>query len=159
AGAGGREKESVALQQLNAHALRSGKQWSLDARVELPRRLQRPPMRYDPEAIILSCGLEATALLSFLHENYLGFVDGEAADAVDDVATVAEYLSDSAVLCGQSRAVTAATSYGGTSLWLEDSPAAANLAAAVASSVAARGLMYGNTHPAPHRFNPIRAPA
>ncbi|GLC50834.1 hypothetical protein PLESTB_000437100 [Pleodorina starrii] len=156
-----REKDSVALRQLNAHSLTAGRQWKLQQVVQLPPRLLRPPMRYDPEAILLRCGLEAPVLLSFLHENYPGFVDGEAEDAVDDVASVAAYLSDGAVLCGQSRAAsaTAATSSGGTSLWLEDSPAAANLSSAIAASVAARGLMYGNTHPAPHRFNPIRAPA
>ncbi len=65
------------------------------------------------------------------------------------------------MLCGQSRAVsaTAATATGGTSLWLEDSPAAGNLSSAIAASVAVRGLMYGNKHPAANRFNPIRAPA
>lgn len=65
-----------------------------------------------------------------------------------------------AVLCGQSRsAATASTSWGGSSLWSDDAPAAANIASAVAASVAVRGYMYANNHPAPHTFNPIRAPA
>ncbi|GIL86706.1 hypothetical protein Vretimale_19803 [Volvox reticuliferus] len=155
-----KDKDSVALQQLNSYSLAAGRQWKLQHAAQLPARLLRPPMRYDPEAILLRCGLEAPVLLSFLHENYPSFVDREAQDAMDDVATVTAYLSDSAVLCGQSRAsAIAATAGGGTSLWLEDSPATANLSSAIAASVAARGLMYGNTHPAPHCFNPIRAPA
>lgn len=64
------------------------------------------------------------------------------------------------MLCGQSRsAATAATSWGGSSLWSDDAPAAASIASAVAASVAVRGYMYANAHPAPHSFNPIRAPA
>ncbi|KXZ44240.1 hypothetical protein GPECTOR_70g470 [Gonium pectorale] len=159
--AGGKDKDSVALQQLNAHALRAGRAWTVGAGIgaQLPERLQRRPMRYDPEAIIQRCGLEAPRLLAFLHENYPPFVDPEADDAVDDVAVIAAYLSDSAVLCGLSRAAAAATAFGGTSLWMEDSPSASNLASAIAASVAGRGLMFGNTHPAPPRFNPIRAPA
>ncbi|EFJ42812.1 hypothetical protein VOLCADRAFT_107059 [Volvox carteri f. nagariensis] len=159
---GNKDKDSMALRQLNAYSLTMGRQWKLQHPVQLPARLLRPPMRYDPEAILLRCGLEAPVLLSFLHENYLGFVGGEAKGAVEDMTTVATFLSDSAVLCGQSRsasATAATTAGGGTSLWLEDSPAAANLSSAIAASVAARGLMYGNTHPVAHKFNPIRAPA
>ncbi|GLI69259.1 hypothetical protein VaNZ11_013841, partial [Volvox africanus] len=161
AASGGKDKkDSVALQQLNSYSLAAGRQWKLKHPVQLPARLLRPPMRYDPEAILLRCGLEAPVLLSFLHENYPSFVDRETQDAIDDISTVTAYLSDSAVLCGESRAsATAATAGGGTSLWLEDSPAAANLSSAIAGSVATRGLMFGNTSPAPHCFNPIRAPA
>ncbi|KAG2433546.1 hypothetical protein HYH02_012663 [Chlamydomonas schloesseri] len=198
---GGRSKsakeDSKALQQLNAHALTSGRLWRLDGgtRVQLPARLQRPPMRYDPESIISRGGLEAPSLLAFLHENYPGFVSAperqvqplpqhqpqppaavasggggggcggglpppaEASEAVDDLATIAAYLSDSAVLCGQSRSIAAATAFGGTSIWHEDSPGGASLASAVAASVAARGVMFGNRCPARNRFAPIRAPA
>lgn len=86
-------------------------------------RLQRPPMRYDPESIISRGGLEAPSLLAFLHENYPGFVADSgaperqqaagasgaggpqglaASEAVDDVATIAAYLSDSGERGGDS---------------------------------------------------------
>lgn len=64
-----------------------------------------------------------------------------------------------AVLCGQSRSIAAATAFGGTSLWHDDSPGGVSLASAVAASVAARGVMFGNSCPARNRFAPIRAPA
>ncbi|KAF5826018.1 hypothetical protein DUNSADRAFT_5354 [Dunaliella salina] len=42
---------------------------------------------------------------------------------------------------------------------LEEPSTATNLAAACAGSVAARGLMFANTHPAPRRWTPLQAPA
>lgn len=48
-------------------------------------------MRYDPEGILLRSGLEPLTITSFLHENYLDFIDE---GAMDDVADAAGYLSD-----------------------------------------------------------------
>lgn len=86
-------------------------------------RHARAPSRYDPESITSRCGMEAPALLAFLHENYPAFVgsglatqqgathqgpthqgagcgcgdeeEEEELRVVEDVAAIAAYLSDS----------------------------------------------------------------
>ncbi|KAG1654507.1 hypothetical protein FOA52_006740 [Chlamydomonas sp. UWO 241] len=118
----------------------------------LPLHTQRPPMRYDPEALLAKAALEPLGAAAFLHENYLDFIDH---GAMDDVCGVAGYLSDAALMAaGGVGAGNDRLGFSG----LDDTPAD-GVSSAAASSVAARGLMYSAMHPGPRAFRAMRAPA
>ena len=53
-------------------------------------RLQRRPMTFDPEAVLMQSGLEAASVAAFLHESMHAFINEQGAEG----ASVAlEYLS------------------------------------------------------------------
>lgn len=91
AGAGGRPKKrsKTADASLSACLAASSSSGLQLPTLPLLQRFTRPPMRYDPEAILGASGLEALGVTSFLHENYLHFA---AEDAIDDAAEAAKYV-------------------------------------------------------------------
>ena len=134
--------------------------------VHIPPHLSRPPMRYDPESLLVQSGLDPSGALGFLHENFLQFVD-EA--AMEDVSEASSYLSEASLLLSAS----GSRGGGGGSKsigidragfsGLEEGDAAGGggggVAEACAGSVVTRGLLFANRHPAPRRFLPIKAPS
>lgn len=74
----------------------------------------------------IACNLPA--VLDFLSE-----------EAMDDASTVASYLSDSDLLLAASRGM------------LDTSYEVGNVLQSAAASVAARGVLFGNSHPLPSR--------
>ena len=56
-----------------------------------PYRLDRPSPQFNPEDVVMASGMEPSSVASFLHENYLNFVD-EA--SVEDAAAACSYFSD-----------------------------------------------------------------
>ncbi|KAI8470106.1 MAG: hypothetical protein J3K34DRAFT_266674 [Monoraphidium minutum] len=117
---------------------------------ELREELRRPPMRYDPEAVLQQSALNAATVAASLGESYPSFT---ADGAVADVAAAAAYLSDAAFLA--HRCNTAAASGG---FWDESDTVASSLQHAAEGSVAARGLLFTNAHPAPPGWTPLRGP-
>lgn len=136
------------------------------AAVQLPVSFQRPPMRYDPEALLQQSRLDALGAASFLLENYHSFI---ADDAVEDAALAACYLSDAATLAtARVAAAGQGAGFAGVSGLEEDAVgggaggagnSSSGVMQACAGSVATRGLLFANCHPAPRRFLPMRAPA
>jgi hypothetical protein len=116
----------------------------------------RRPMEFDPEAVLGAARLEAGMVAAFLHENLHNFVEEEA---VGDMATCMDYLSQSDVLerggAGGQRGVGGGVDGAAAS---DDTGASAGLADAAAGSVAARGVCFCNTHPAPRRWLPLSPP-
>eukprot|EP00887_Chlorella_sp_A99_P000359 scaffold13.g359.t1 len=110
---------------------------------------RRPPMQFDPEAVLAGAGLDAGTVAAFLHENLPHFV---ADPGVPDMAAALAYLS--AADC-----VASSTRWGSEGQLVEDDLPASTLADAVAASVAARGVCFANRHPAPRRWLPLKAPA
>ena len=111
-------------------------------------------MRYDPEALVARAGLDAGAVVGFLFENYPSFF-GDA--ATDDLAAAAGYFSDAALLAHRrdTAAATGGWDAGGAG---GGGVGPGGVAAAAAASVAARGALFANAHPAPRAFQPVRAP-
>lgn len=109
----------------------------------------RPPMEFDPEAVLDASGMEAGSVAAFLHENLPAFV---SEDAIEDLAECLAYLSDADCIA------TSAYRQGDRASLADDSLPAVPLAEAAAGSTAARGVCYSNAHPAPRRWQPLRAP-
>lgn len=100
---------------------------------------RRHPLNMEvPERIVAESQLEFPTLVAFLHENVLDFVDD---DGIEDVADVLAYLADADVLLGRRP-----RNFG------------VSLSHVAASSVATRGVLFANTHPAPRRWQSVRAP-
>lgn len=117
--------------------------------------LQRNEMDgFDPEGVLQQSGLQANSIAAFLHENITSFVDD---DAILDLAGCLENISISETLCTSSRK---AKGRGGFDEMVDDEPVAGglSLAEATAASVAARGVCFWNSHPAPRRWHPLKAP-
>ncbi|EFJ10749.1 hypothetical protein SELMODRAFT_427013 [Selaginella moellendorffii] len=116
----------------------------------LQQQYQRPPLQMkDPELVISQSHAEASTLVSFLHENVPDFVDD---DAIEDVADIIQYISDADLV-------------GARFSWQSRGPLldsgwtnASQLGEAAAASIAARGVLFGNTHPAPRRWQTLRSP-
>ena len=49
-----------------------------------------------PEDVLMASGMEPSAVLAFLHENFIHFVDDSA---VEDASTVSDYFSQAGQLC------------------------------------------------------------
>lgn len=107
-------------------------------------RLTRLPLKMDaPERVLCQAHVQARPVVDFLHENVLDFLSEEA---IDDASAVASYLSDSDFLLAAHRGMLA-TSY-----------EAGNVLQSAAASVAARGVLFGNSHPLASRWHAIRRP-
>lgn len=100
-----------------------------------------------PERIISEAQIEFPTMMAFLHENVLDFVNN---DAIEDVADVLAYLGDADLLLGRRPGRS-------SSLSLNDNTPS-HIAALAASSVATRGVLFANTHPAPRKWHSVRAP-
>lgn len=110
---------------------------------QLKEKYFRLPLKMDvPEMILWQSHGQARAIADFLHENVLDFVDEEA---INDAWSVASYLSDSDFLLASLNRITRSFE-------------AENVLQSVAASVAVRGVLYGNSHPAPSRWHAIRRP-
>ncbi|KAG9137697.1 hypothetical protein Leryth_019280 [Lithospermum erythrorhizon] len=109
----------------------------------LKQKYFRLPLKMDaPEMILWQSHGQARPIADFLHENVLDFIDEEA---IDDAWSVLSYLSDSDLLLASPNRIS--RSY-----------EAENVVQSVAASVAVRGVLYGNSHPAPSRWHAIRRP-
>lgn len=116
-------------------------------------RFRRRPLNMEvPERILSEAQIEFPTLTAFLHENVLDFVDE---DAVDDVADVLTYLGDADILL--SRRPRGSSSSSSSSSGLND-VTGLHVAALAAGSVAARGVLFANAHPAPRKWQAVRAP-
>lgn len=110
---------------------------------------KRHPLNMEvPERILSEAQIEFPSLVAFLHENVLDFVDE---DAIDDVAVILAYLGDADTLLSRH--------FKGSS----HSPSLnditpSHVASLAAGSVAARGVLFANTHPAPRKWQSVRAP-
>lgn len=116
--------------------------------------LQRHPLNMEaPEKLLSQCHAEAGSFLSFLHENLLEFVDDEG---IEDVSVSMSYFSDVDCLLGlKYKGPKSSARY---SLPIIDEIDPGNVTEAVAGSVAARGVLFANTHPGKHRWQSLRAP-
>ncbi|KAG0623011.1 hypothetical protein M758_3G141700 [Ceratodon purpureus] len=115
----------------------------------LSERYKRHPLNMEvPERILSEAQIEFSTLAAFLHENVLDFVDEEA---VDDVADIFTYLGDADILLSRRpRGSSSSSSLNDIS--------SSHIAALAAGSVAARGVLFANTHPAPRKWQSVRAP-
>ncbi|CAM6097572.1 unnamed protein product [Calypogeia fissa] len=120
--------------------------------LQVKEEFQRYPLDMEePEIILSQAQTDSSTLLAFLHENVLQFIDE---DATDDVVAVSAYLSDTDCLLGAPR------SFRSRNIFINpDDVDPSQVATAVANSVAARGVLFGNGHPAPRRWQSLRAPA
>ncbi|CAD7701129.1 unnamed protein product [Ostreobium quekettii] len=111
--------------------------------VQLLDRYMRPPSKYNPEEVVGLSGLDASSLVGFLHEHHLHFCHS---DAMDTAADAAEYFSDADVLAGwdATRSRSTVQSDDGANI-------AVPLQHLAAESIAARGIMFANSSPAPPR--------
>eukprot|EP00879_Flechtneria_rotunda_P021977 GHRR01023177.1.p1 GENE.GHRR01023177.1~~GHRR01023177.1.p1 ORF type:complete len:741 (+),score=334.77 GHRR01023177.1:279-2501(+) len=111
----------------------------------------RSPIELDPESIVQGSGLEPVQVAAFLAENYTHFL---ADDAMQEAANAAAYLSHAGYLACYRN--TAASTFG---FWDEEDTVAGTVQAAASISVAARGLLFSNTNPAPSRWLPLKGPS
>lgn len=110
---------------------------------------QRNPMDgFDPERVLEAAGLDAGSVAAFLHENLCSFVENSA---IEDLAGCLDEISASDVLAAGTRRRGDAADGS-----LDDGGAA--VAASAAGSVAARGVCFWNSHPAPRSFHPLKKP-
>eukprot|EP00891_Asterochloris_glomerata_P009829 jgi/Astpho2/9829/fgenesh1_pg.00149_%23_75_t len=125
----------------------------------IAERLQRRPLTFDPEAVLMQSGLEAASVAAFLHESMHAFINEQGAEG----ASVAlEYFSSAGKPPGVDDThgdVMLQQQHWGSSEWQSDQYNAQSLQEAAAGSVAARGLCFANAHPAPTRFLPLRKPS
>jgi len=114
--------------------------------------LQRRPMDgFNPDDVLTASCLEATSVNAFLHENLPHFIhDSE----IFDVAMCLGQLSTSDVLSSVGKRRRNDSLNAG-----DDAPGGTTIADACAAMVAARGVCFWNTHPAPRQWQPLKAPA
>ncbi|XP_019105634.2 cell cycle checkpoint protein RAD17 isoform X2 [Beta vulgaris subsp. vulgaris] len=97
----------------------------------------RLPLKMDsPEKVLCQAYGQARPVAEFLHENVLDFLHQEA---IEDAWIVASYLTDADCLLSSVHR-SSARNY-----------EAENVIQSAAASVAARGVLFGNAHPAPSR--------
>ncbi|XP_020093699.1 cell cycle checkpoint protein RAD17 isoform X2 [Ananas comosus] len=114
----------------------------------LQERLRRNQLKMDsPEKVLSQVDGQTQTVIDFLFENVLDFINDEA---VDDAGLVASYLSDAdCLLCGgvqpSLHRVTG------------ERHKTESLTQSIAVSVAARGVLFGNSQPS-SRWHPIRSP-
>lgn len=110
---------------------------------------RRYPLNMEvPERIVSEAQIEFPTLMAFLHENVLDFVDN---DAIEDLADILTYLGDADILLGRRLKSSSLSSS------LNDITPS-HIAALTAASVATRGVLFANTHPAPRKWQSVRAP-
>ncbi|KAK9136487.1 hypothetical protein Syun_015817 [Stephania yunnanensis] len=103
-----------------------------------------PLMMAAPEMVLDQAHGQARVVTDFLHENVLEFISN---DAIDDAWSVASYLSDADNLLGIALPWSMTRKY-----------EAESIVQSVAASVAVRGVLFGNSHPAVSRWHSIRKP-
>lgn len=119
-----------------------------DVLVLKEKLIRNTPKMDTPEEILSQAHGQARKVVDFLHENVLDFINEEACD---DAWLVTSYLCDADILLGRSLRSTRDSII--TELYESD-----NLTQSVAASVAARGVLFGNSHPSPSRWHTIRSP-
>ncbi|XP_043696838.1 cell cycle checkpoint protein RAD17 isoform X2 [Telopea speciosissima] len=116
--------------------------------LHLREKFARLPLKMEaPEKILDQAHGKARSIADFLHENVLDFISDQA---VDDAWAVSSYLSDADCLLASSVhqfTWSQMMKYERESIGQE-----------VAASVAARGVLFGNSHPSPSRWHSIRSP-
>jgi len=117
---------------------------------------QRNPTEFDPEAVLTGAGLNASSVSSFLHENYINFIDD---GAIEDAAGCCDYLSISDILAFNSSSYGGRRGGGGQLVQDDEVGKSSTLSDASAALTAAMGTCFSNCHPAPRRFLPLKAPA
>ncbi|MCO5559090.1 hypothetical protein L7F22_012682 [Adiantum nelumboides] len=117
----------------------------------LKDELQRHPLNMEitPESLISQARIDAAGFLYFLHENVLEFVDEEG---IEDVSIAFAYFRDVDCLLKHGKPNTADL------LHALDEIDTRRIAEASAGSIAARGALFANTHPAKPRWLSLRAP-
>ncbi|KAJ6801884.1 cell cycle checkpoint protein RAD17 isoform X3 [Iris pallida] len=131
------------------------KRWTIDGfaprhdSLVLQEKFRRNPLKMDsPEKILFQAHGQARRITDFLHENVLDFIsDG----AIDDVSLVTSYLCDADFLLASST----------SPAWSCLTPEMfgfQSMVQSIAASVAARGVLFGNSHPSPSRWHTIRSP-
>ncbi|XP_039138203.1 cell cycle checkpoint protein RAD17 isoform X1 [Dioscorea cayenensis subsp. rotundata] len=102
----------------------------------------RNPLKMDaPEKILSQANAQGRLITDFLHENVLDFISDEA---IDDAWLVISYLCEADCLLANA----VCSTYPQTDV----------IAQSIASSIAARGVLFGNSHPLPSRWHTIRGP-
>ncbi|XP_026456298.1 cell cycle checkpoint protein RAD17-like isoform X2 [Papaver somniferum] len=116
---------------------------------QLRERFVRLPLQMgDPENVLSKAHGQARPIADFLHENVLDFISDEA---IEDASAVTSYLSDVDCLL--------ATSHGSTwSHTMTGQHELEKIGQLAAASVSVRGVLLGNSHPAPSRWHSIRSP-
>ncbi|KAH9308062.1 hypothetical protein KI387_035973 [Taxus chinensis] len=120
--------------------------------VVIKENFVRYPLKMDmPEVVLSQAHAEAGTFSAFLHENVLDFINEEA---IDDAWMALSYLSDSDCLLGAR-----SSHYRRTQALLEwDEVDSAFIVESISGSVMTRGVLFGNSHPAPPRWQSIRGP-
>jgi cell cycle checkpoint protein len=114
--------------------------------------LQRRHMDgFNPDDVLTDSGLEATSVNAFLHENLPHFIQDSE---IFDLAMCLGQLSTSDVLSSVGKRRRNDLLNAG-----DDAPGGTTIADACAAMVAARGVCFWNTHPAPRQWQPLKAPA
>ncbi|XP_074371704.1 cell cycle checkpoint protein RAD17 isoform X2 [Apium graveolens] len=104
----------------------------------LKEQYMRSPLNMDaPEKVLCQAHGQAKTVTDFLHENVLDFINEEA---IDDAWTVSSYLSDADTLLASLSGL------------LIRNYEASNIVQSAAASVAARGVLFGNTQPLSSRM-------
>jgi cell cycle checkpoint protein len=114
--------------------------------------LERKPMDgFNPDDVLTASGLEATSVNAFLQENLPHFIQDSE---IFDLAMCLGQLSTSDILssAGQRRHNDMLNAG-------DDAPGGSTIADACAAMVAARGVCFWNTHPAPRQWQPLKGPA
>ena len=105
---------------------------------------------FDPGDVLTASGLEATSVNAFLHENLPHFIQDSE---IFDLAACLGELSTSDILSSTGR-----RRYNDSLNAGDDAPGGSTIADSCAAMVAARGVCFWNTHPAPRQWQPLRAP-
>uniref|UniRef100_A0A0D9VRS1 AAA+ ATPase domain-containing protein n=1 Tax=Leersia perrieri TaxID=77586 RepID=A0A0D9VRS1_9ORYZ len=115
----------------------------------LKEKLRRNPLKMDvPEMVLSQAHGKVRTVADFLYENVLDFIDD---DAIDDAWTVASYLSEADCLLAGSPISSAR--------WMvNESYESESMTQLIAASVAARGVLFGNSHVSSSRWHTIRSP-
>ncbi|KAK8944918.1 Cell cycle checkpoint protein RAD17 [Platanthera zijinensis] len=109
----------------------------------------RKPLKMDaPEKVLSQAYGQARPVTDFLHENVLDFIsDG----AIGDASLVTSYLSHADCLLGSALHISRSQIF-------DEMYESQNLSQSVASSVAIRGVLFGNSQPVSSRWHTIRSP-
>ncbi|KAJ0969942.1 hypothetical protein J5N97_022819 [Dioscorea zingiberensis] len=109
----------------------------------------RNPLKMDaPEIILSQANGQGRLITDFLHENVLDFISDEA---IDDAWLVISYLCEADCLLSNALCPTYPRR-------LNVKYGSEGIAQSIASSVAARGVLFGNSHPSHSRWHTIRSP-
>lgn len=108
----------------------------------------------EPETILARASMDSGTVLAFLQENMVDFIHDEA---IDDVAQVMDYFSDSDFLLGSHESWRTNRNF--VASQGDEQIDGRNISAAAAGSVASRGLLFGNVHSAPRKWQALRSPS